>query len=45
MARSVLDTVNGYTFEPMAAAEAARCVLAGEARPGFHPPEGLFGSD
>ncbi|KKF00880.1 saccharopine dehydrogenase family protein [Mycolicibacterium obuense] len=42
--RSVLDTVNGYTFTPMAAAEAARRVLAGEHRPGFHTPAALFGT-
>lgn len=42
--RSVLDTVNGYTFTPMAAVEAARRVLAGEHTPGFHTPAGLFGS-
>jgi short subunit dehydrogenase-like uncharacterized protein len=41
--RSVLDTVNGYTFTTIAAAEAARRVLNGEARPGFHTPAGLFG--
>jgi short subunit dehydrogenase-like uncharacterized protein len=43
--RSVLDTVNGYTFTPMAAAEAARRVLAGEHRPGFQTPAELFGND
>lgn len=42
--RSVLDTVNGYTFTPMAAVEAARRVLAGEHGPGFRTPAGLFGS-
>lgn len=42
--RAVLDTVNGYNFTPMAAAEAARRVLAGEARPGFQTPAGLFGN-
>jgi short subunit dehydrogenase-like uncharacterized protein len=41
--RSGLDTVNGYTFTAMAAAEASRRVLAGEARPGFQTPAGLFG--
>jgi short subunit dehydrogenase-like uncharacterized protein len=41
--RSVLDTVNGYTFTTIAAAEAARRVLAGEAVPGFQTPAGLFG--
>lgn len=43
-ARSVLDTVNGYTFTPMAAVEAARRVLAGEHHPGFQTPAGLFGT-
>jgi short subunit dehydrogenase-like uncharacterized protein len=42
--RSVLDTVNGYTFTTIAAAEAARRVLGGEARPGFQTPAGLFGA-
>lgn len=42
--RSVLDTVNGYSFTPRAAAEAARRVLAGEVRPGFQTPAGLFGA-
>lgn len=41
--RSVLDTVNGYTFTALAAAEAARRVLGGEVRPGFQTPAGLFG--
>lgn len=43
VARAVLDTVNGYTFTPMAASEAARRVLAGEVRAGFQTPAGLFG--
>jgi short subunit dehydrogenase-like uncharacterized protein len=42
--RSVLDTVNGYTFTAAAAAEAGRRVLAGEHRPGFQTPAMLFGS-
>jgi short subunit dehydrogenase-like uncharacterized protein len=41
--RSVLETVNGYTFTTIAAAEAARRVLNGEVRPGFQTPTGLFG--
>jgi len=41
---SVLDTVNGYTFTAMAAAEAGRRVLRGEARPGFQTPAALFGT-
>ncbi|MDO0973534.1 saccharopine dehydrogenase family protein [Mycolicibacterium frederiksbergense] len=44
VARSVLDTVNGYTFTPLAATEAARRVLGGEHHPGFHTPAGLFGT-
>tara|TARA_R110000751_G_scaffold28355_1_gene74002 strand:- start:759 stop:965 length:207 start_codon:yes stop_codon:yes gene_type:complete len=44
VARSVLDTVNGYTFTAMAAAEAARRVLTGEVRPGFQTPADLFGN-
>jgi short subunit dehydrogenase-like uncharacterized protein len=42
--RSVLDTVNGYTFTAIAAAEAGRRVLAGERRPGFQTPAMLFGN-
>jgi short subunit dehydrogenase-like uncharacterized protein len=41
---SVLDTVNGYTFTPLAAAEAARRVLTGEHQPGFRTPAALFGN-
>jgi len=41
--RSILETVNGYTFTTIAAAEAARRVANGEARPGFQTPAGLFG--
>lgn len=44
IARAVLDTVNGYSFTPMAAIEAARRVLAGEVRTGFQTPAGLFGN-
>ncbi|MEV4610731.1 saccharopine dehydrogenase NADP-binding domain-containing protein [Neorhizobium sp. LMR1-1-1.1] len=42
--RSILDTVNGYTFTAMAAAEAGRRVLGGEFRPGFQTPAALFGN-
>ncbi|SDB22208.1 saccharopine dehydrogenase family protein [Belnapia rosea] len=42
--RAILDTVNGYSFTPIAAAEAARRVLAGEVRPGFQIPTELFGN-
>jgi len=41
--RSIMDTVNGYTFTTLAAAEAARRVVNGEARLGFQTPAGLFG--
>ena len=44
VARSTLDTVNGYTFTPLAAAEAARRVLDGEHRPGFQTPALMFGN-
>lgn len=44
-ARSILHTINGYSFTPMAAAEAARRVLAGTRRPGFQTPAELFGDD
>lgn len=44
VARSVLDTVNGYTFTTIAAAEAARRVVGGEVRPGFQTPAMLFGN-
>jgi short subunit dehydrogenase-like uncharacterized protein len=42
--RSLLDTVNGYTFTAIAAAEAARRVMGGEVRPGFQTPAMLFGN-
>ena len=41
--RMLLETVNGYSFTAMAAAAAACRVLAGEVRPGFQTPAGLFG--
>ncbi|WP_416056288.1 saccharopine dehydrogenase NADP-binding domain-containing protein [Stenotrophomonas maltophilia] len=43
-AYAVLDTVNGYSFTPLAAIEAARRVLAGEVRAGFQTPVDIFGS-
>lgn len=43
VARSVIETVNGYSYTPLAAVEAARRVLAGERRPGFQTPAKLFG--
>lgn len=44
VSRARLDTVNGYSFTPLAAVEAARRVLAGEVAPGFQTPTGLFGN-
>lgn len=44
VARSVIETVNGYTYTPIAAVEAARRVLGGERRPGFETPAKLLGA-
>ena len=41
--RSVIETVNGYSYTPLAAVEAARRVLGGERRPGFETPARVFG--
>ncbi len=43
VARSVIGTVNGYSYTPLAAVEAARRVLGGEVRQGFATPARLFG--
>lgn len=43
VARSVIETVNGYSYTPLAAVEAARRVLGGERRAGFETPAKLFG--
>lgn len=43
VARSVIETVNGYTFTPLAAIEAARKVLRGERQAGFTTPVNVFG--
>jgi len=43
VARSVIETVNGYTYTPISAMEAARQVLNGERRPGFETPAKLLG--
>jgi short subunit dehydrogenase-like uncharacterized protein len=42
-ARSVIETVNGYTYTPLAAVESARRVLNGDRRPGFETPARVFG--
>lgn len=44
VARSVIETVNGYTYTPLAAVEAARRVLGGAARAGFDTPARLIGA-
>ncbi|HCT07619.1 trans-acting enoyl reductase family protein [Pseudomonas sp. P7548] len=43
VARSVIETINGYSYTPLAAVETARRVLDGERRPGFETPARLFG--
>ncbi|WP_426112923.1 saccharopine dehydrogenase family protein [Pseudomonas sp. DSP3-2-2] len=43
VARSMIETVNGYSYTPLAAVAAARRVLAGERRTGFETPARLFG--
>jgi short subunit dehydrogenase-like uncharacterized protein len=41
--RSMIETLNGYSFTPLAAVEAARRVLAGQHRSGFQTPVTIFG--
>lgn len=43
VSRSVIETVNGYTYTPIAAVEAARRVLSCERRQGFQTPAKLLG--
>lgn len=43
IARSTIETVNGYSYTPLAAVEAARRVLTGERQPGFATPARVFG--
>lgn len=43
--RARIDTVNGYSYTPLSAVEAARRVLGGEHRAGFQTPASLFGAD
>lgn len=45
VARSVIETVNGYSYTPLAAVEAAHRVLSGVRRAGFQTPAKLFGVD
>jgi len=44
IACSMIETINGYSYTPLAAVEAARRVLTGEFEPGFTTPATLFGS-
>lgn len=43
--RAVIGTVNGYSYTPLAATEAARRVLNGDSFPGFQTPAIVFGSE
>jgi len=45
LASAMIETVNGYSYTPLAAAEAARRVLAGEHHSGFQTPATVFGPD
>ncbi|WPB57160.1 saccharopine dehydrogenase family protein [Xylophilus sp. GOD-11R] len=40
---AVIETVNGYSYTPLAAVEAARRLQFGDVRPGFETPARLFG--
>jgi short subunit dehydrogenase-like uncharacterized protein len=44
VARARIDTVNGYSYTPLAAVEALRLLLAGELKPGFQTPATVFGA-
>eukprot|EP00456_Euglypha_rotunda_P050219 TRINITY_DN40342_c0_g1_i6.p1 TRINITY_DN40342_c0_g1~~TRINITY_DN40342_c0_g1_i6.p1 ORF type:complete len:329 (-),score=71.65 TRINITY_DN40342_c0_g1_i6:328-1314(-) len=44
IARSMIDTINGYDYTPMAAAAAAHQLIIGrQGRPGFQTPASVFG--
>lgn len=45
IARSRIETVNGYSFTPVAAVEAARRVMEGERQAGFETAARLFGGE
>jgi short subunit dehydrogenase-like uncharacterized protein len=45
IARSMIETVNGYSYTPLAAVEAARRVLKGERLLGFATPANVFGGE
>lgn len=43
--RAVIETVNGYSYTPLVAVEAARRVGVGQWRSGFETPSRVFGAD
>jgi short subunit dehydrogenase-like uncharacterized protein len=44
VARAIIETVNGYSYTPLAAAEAARRVMEGSWQAGFETPSRVFGA-
>lgn len=44
VARARIDTVNGYSYTPLAAVEALRLVAASQFKPGFQTPATVFGA-
>jgi short subunit dehydrogenase-like uncharacterized protein len=42
--RARIDTVNGYSYTPLAAVEALRLLVAGQLKPGFQTPATVFGA-
>ena len=42
--RARIDTVNGYSYTPLAAVEALRLLVAGQFKPGFQTPATVFGA-
>lgn len=42
--RARIETVNGYSYTPLAAVEALRLVAAGQFKPGFQTPATVFGA-
>lgn len=42
--RARIDTINGYSYTPLAAVEALRLVATGQFKPGFQTPATVFGA-
>ncbi|WP_426088213.1 saccharopine dehydrogenase family protein [Janthinobacterium sp. PSPC1-1] len=42
--RARIDTINGYSYTPLAAVEALRLLAAGQFKPGFQTPATVFGA-